>query len=49
MNPRAPIAWLIAGIVALVLVNVASDPAFLKITVQDGHLYGVTQAVAKLF
>jgi ribose/xylose/arabinose/galactoside ABC-type transport system permease subunit len=41
MNTRAPIAWLIAGIVALVLVNVVSDPAFLKITVQDGHLYGV--------
>jgi ribose/xylose/arabinose/galactoside ABC-type transport system permease subunit len=41
MSQRGPIAWLIAGIVALVLVNVASDPAFLKITVQDGHLYGV--------
>ncbi len=33
--------WLIGGIIALVAVNVASDPAFLKITVQDGHLYGV--------
>ena len=41
MSQRGPIAWLIAGIVALVLVNVVSDPAFLKITVQDGHLYGV--------
>ncbi len=41
MTPRTSILWLIGGIVALVLVNVASDPAFLKITVQDGHLYGV--------
>ena len=26
---------------ALILVNLASDPLFLKITLQDGHLYGV--------
>lgn len=38
---RTPIAWLIAGLLALVLVNLASDPAFLKISLQDGHLYGV--------
>lgn len=33
--------WLIAGLVALVLFNVASNADFLKITVNDGHLYGV--------
>src|SRR6185503_113204 len=38
---RTPMAWLIAGLVALVLVNVAINPAFLRITLQDGHLYGV--------
>lgn len=38
---RTPIAWLIAGLVALVLLNLAGNPAFLKITLQDGHLYGV--------
>ncbi|MES2697848.1 MAG: ABC transporter permease [Verrucomicrobiota bacterium] len=34
-------SWLIAGLVVLVLVNLVSNPAFLSITVQDGHLYGV--------
>ena len=38
---RTPIAWLLAGLIALVLVNLASDSSFLKITLQDGHLYGV--------
>lgn len=38
---RTPILWLLAGLVALVLVNLASDAGFLRITVQDGHLYGV--------
>jgi ribose/xylose/arabinose/galactoside ABC-type transport system permease subunit len=38
---RTPIAWLIAGLVALVGVNLASDAGFLKIVLQDGHLYGV--------
>ena len=33
--------WLIAGIAALVLVNLVSNPAFLSVTLQDGHLYGV--------
>jgi galactofuranose transport system permease protein len=33
--------WLVIGLVALVLFNVASNPAFLKITLHDGHLYGV--------
>lgn len=38
---RSPLAWLFAGLVALAVVNVALDPAFLKIVVRDGHLYGV--------
>ena len=38
---RTPIAWLVAGVVALILVNVAHDPGFLGISVRDGHLYGV--------
>src|SRR5687768_12118806 len=38
---RTPIAWLLAGILALMVVNLLSDPAFIRITVQDGHLYGV--------
>jgi galactofuranose transport system permease protein len=38
---RTPIAWLIAGVLALVLVNLAHDFAFLRISLQDGHLYGV--------
>ena len=38
---RTPIAWLIAGLLVLVAVNLVSDAAFLKITLQDGHLYGV--------
>lgn len=33
--------WLIAGLLVLVLTNLVSNPAFLSITVQDGHLYGV--------
>jgi ribose/xylose/arabinose/galactoside ABC-type transport system permease subunit len=40
-SPRSSIIWLVLGLVALVLVNLASDPAFLKITLRDGHLYGV--------
>jgi ribose/xylose/arabinose/galactoside ABC-type transport system permease subunit len=38
---RTPIAWLLAGILALMIVNLLSDPAFIRITVQEGHLYGV--------
>jgi len=37
----ASILWLLAGLFLLVLLNLASDPAFLKIAVRDGHLYGV--------
>src|SRR5688572_4072733 len=38
---RTPVAWLVAGLVALVLINLAGNAAFLNITLQDGHLYGV--------
>ncbi len=43
MKSQRPISllWLIAGLVVLVLANLVSNPAFLSITVQDGHLYGV--------
>ncbi len=40
-RPPASILWLLAGLALLVLLNLASDPAFLKIAVRDGHLYGV--------
>ena len=33
--------WLLAGLAALLLANLAADPAFLNLTVRDGHLYGV--------
>jgi galactofuranose transport system permease protein len=33
--------WLLAGIGLLIAINLMADPAFLKITVRDGHLYGV--------
>ena len=38
---RTPIAWLLAGFLALVLLNLVSDASFLKITLHDGHVYGV--------
>lgn len=38
---RSSVVWLVLGLVALVLVNLAGNPAFLKITTLDGHLYGV--------
>lgn len=43
MKSQRPISllWLIAGLVVLVLATLVSNPAFLSITVQDGHLYGV--------
>ena len=43
MKPRgkSPILWPLAGLVALVLLNAAFNPSFLKITLLDGHLYGV--------
>jgi ribose/xylose/arabinose/galactoside ABC-type transport system permease subunit len=43
MKPRArfPILWPLLGLVALVLLNAVHDSGFLKITLLDGHLYGV--------
>jgi len=43
MKPEAksPIFWPLAGLVALVLLNAVHDLGFLKITLLDGHLYGV--------
>jgi len=37
---RSPVLWLVAGIAALVLVNLAGNPGFLAVTLHDGHLYG---------
>ena len=41
MNRRSSHLWLVAGLLLLLLVNLWTNPAFLKITLQDGHLYGV--------
>jgi simple sugar transport system permease protein len=39
---RSPVIWPLAGIILLILANVAHDRslAFLTVTVADGHLYG---------
>lgn len=40
--PRSPILWPILGLIALVILNlVLSGPGFLRITLQDGHLFGM--------
>ena len=41
MKARSPLLWPLAGFVALLLLNAVFNPAFLKITLLDGHLYGV--------
>jgi ribose/xylose/arabinose/galactoside ABC-type transport system permease subunit len=41
MKPKSPVLWPLAGLVALVLLNAVHDLGFLKITLLDGHLYGV--------
>lgn len=43
MKARAkfPVFWPLLGLVALVLLNAVHDIGFLKITLLDGHLYGV--------
>lgn len=38
---RSPVAWPLAGLAALLLFNLIYDPAFLRLTILDGHLYGV--------
>ena len=40
-RPHSPLLWLLGGLVLLVLVNLAKNPAFLGVTLRDGHLYGV--------
>jgi ribose/xylose/arabinose/galactoside ABC-type transport system permease subunit len=37
---RSPIFWPAVGLIALVALNTAFNPAFLKITLLDGHLFG---------
>ncbi len=41
MKSKSPIIWPLAGLAALVLLNAVHDLGFLKITLLDGHLYGV--------
>ena len=41
MKTRSPVLWPLAGLIALVLLNAAFNPTFLKITLLDSHLYGV--------
>jgi galactofuranose transport system permease protein len=40
-STRSALLWLAGGLLLLVAINLWSNPAFLKITLQDGHLYGV--------
>lgn len=37
---RSPIFWPAVGLVVLVAVNTAFNPAFLKVTLLDGHVFG---------
>lgn len=37
---RSPLLWPAAGIALLVIINLIMNPAFLKITILDGHLFG---------
>jgi ribose/xylose/arabinose/galactoside ABC-type transport system permease subunit len=41
MKAKSPVLWPLLGLVALVLLNAVHDIGFLKITLLDGHLYGV--------
>lgn len=38
---RSPVVWPLAGILLLVIVNLVQDPAFLRVSVLDGRLFGV--------
>ncbi len=38
---RSPLLWPLVGLAALVVLNVVLAPSFLKISVIDGHLYGL--------
>ncbi len=39
--PKSPLLWLLGGLAVLVVINLVKNPAFLAVTWQDGHLYGV--------
>jgi galactofuranose transport system permease protein len=39
-GPRSPLLWMIAGLAALILLNVLKTPGFLSVTLLEGHLYG---------
>src|SRR5262245_8724814 len=41
MKQRSSHLWLLAGLALLIIINLVADPGFLKITLRDGHLYGV--------
>ncbi|HTL69603.1 MAG TPA: ABC transporter permease [Lacunisphaera sp.] len=41
MKARAPVFWPLVGLAALVLLNAVFEPGFLKVTVLNGHLFGV--------
>ncbi|HWA27279.1 MAG TPA: ABC transporter permease [Lacunisphaera sp.] len=41
MKPKHPVFWPLVGLAALVLLNAIHDVGFLKVTLLDGHLYGV--------
>jgi simple sugar transport system permease protein len=41
MKARSPVFWPLIGLVALLVLNAVHDLGFLKLTLQDGHLYGV--------
>lgn len=38
---KSPVLWPLAGLVALLLLNAILNPGFLRISLLDGHLYGV--------
>lgn len=42
-SPKTPssLRWLLIGLAVLVVVNLVKNPAFLAVTLLDGHLYGV--------
>ena len=40
-RPLPPVVWPLAGLVLLLLVNAVFNPSFLKITIHEGHLFGV--------
>src|SRR5882672_4392986 len=41
MKTKSPVFWPLVGLVALLLLNLLFNPAFLKVSLLDGHVYGV--------